>query len=91
MLPLSRMPVEAVRQVTTLLFDLDGTFVTEDNLESETYRSLERVRKNGIKTIAVTEDQLAGVISWLDGGQLILLLERMGHWPIPKRGVRLKG
>ena len=54
MLPLSRMPVEAVRQVTTLLFDLDGTFVTEDNLESETYRSLERVRENGIKTIAVT-------------------------------------
>jgi len=54
MLPLSRMPVEAVRQVTTLLFDLDGTFVTEDNLEAETYRSLERVRKNGIRTIAVT-------------------------------------
>ena len=48
------MSVEAVRQITTLLFDLDGTFVTEDNLESETYQSLERVRENGIKTIAVT-------------------------------------
>jgi len=54
MLPLSRMPVEVVRQVTTLLFDLDGTFVTENNLEAESYRSLERVRENGIKTIAVT-------------------------------------
>ena len=48
------MPVEAVRQVTTLLFDLDGTFVTDNNLEAESYRSLERVRENGIKTIAVT-------------------------------------
>ncbi len=54
MLPLSRMPVEVVGQVTTLLFDLDGTFVTENNLEAESYRSLERVRENGIKTIAVT-------------------------------------
>tara|TARA_B100001146_G_scaffold179385_1_gene161135 strand:- start:12 stop:782 length:771 start_codon:yes stop_codon:yes gene_type:complete len=54
MLPLSRMPVEAACQVTTLLFDLDGTFVTDDNLEAESYRSLERVRENGIKTIAVT-------------------------------------
>ncbi len=48
------MPVEAACQVTTLLFDLDGTFVTDDNLEAESYRSLERVRENGIKTIAVT-------------------------------------
>ena len=48
------MSVEAVRQITTLLFDLDGTFVTEDNLEAETYQSLEIVRENGIKTIAVT-------------------------------------
>ena len=54
MLPLSRMPVEAVRQVTILLFDLDGTFVTEDNLGAESYRSLERVREHGIKTIVVT-------------------------------------
>jgi len=54
MLPLSRMPVEAVRQITTLLFDLDGTFVTEDSLSAESYQSLERVRENGIKTIVVT-------------------------------------
>ena len=54
MLPLERMPAEKKRNITSLFFDLDGTFVTGSNLSSESFLSLEKIRKHGVKTIAVT-------------------------------------
>ena len=77
MLPLERMPAEKKRNITSLFFDLDGTFVTESNLSSESFLSLEKIKKHGVKTIAVQEDLRVGVILLQDGGQWILLLVRM--------------
>jgi len=54
MQPLSNMPVESALRIKALLFDLDGTFVSEDVLLSSTYSSLEKIKNLGIKTIAVT-------------------------------------
>ena len=54
MQPLSNMPVESAFRIKALLFDLDGTFVSEDVLLSSTYSSLEKIKNLGIKTIAVT-------------------------------------
>ena len=54
MLPLERMPAEKKRNITSLFFDLDGTFVTGSNLSSESFLSLEKIRKHGVKPIAVT-------------------------------------
>lgn len=42
------------KKVKALLFDLDGTFVSDDKLGSKTYESLENLRNSGTKTIAVT-------------------------------------
>ena len=54
MLPLKRMPVEKARNVSSLFFDLDGTFITGSSLSSRSILSLEKIRDYGIKTIAVT-------------------------------------
>ncbi len=54
MQPLSNMSVESAVRIKALLFDLDGTFVSEDTLLSSTYGSLEKIKNLGIKTIAVT-------------------------------------
>ena len=54
MLPLQRIPSEKAQKITSLLFDLDGTFVTGNNLSSEAFLALERIREKGIKAIAVT-------------------------------------
>jgi len=51
---LSEMSAESSENIKALLFDLDGTFITEDNLKAETYNSLEKIKNRGIKTIAVT-------------------------------------
>ena len=48
------MPIESALEIKALLFDLDGTFVSKESLLSSTYRSLEKIRNLGIKTIAVT-------------------------------------
>ena len=37
-----------------VLFDLDGTFVSGDFIESSAYEKLEFIHKSGVKTIAVT-------------------------------------
>ena len=54
MLPLQRMPVARVQKITSLLFDLDGTFITGSKLSSEAFLALERIREKGIKAVAVT-------------------------------------
>jgi len=54
MLPLEMMPAEKARKISSLFFDLDGTFVTESNLSSRALLSLEKIREYGVKTIAVT-------------------------------------
>ena len=36
------------------LGDLDGTFIADNCLDSSTYKSLEMVQQNGIKTVVVT-------------------------------------
>ena len=51
---LSDMPIESVAKVKALLFDLDGTFVSSDVIESKAYKSLSMLYDSGIKTIAVT-------------------------------------
>ena len=51
---LSELPETKLGKVKILLFDLDGTFVSEDRLQSSTYRSLEKVRRKGLKTVVVT-------------------------------------
>ena len=51
---LSNIPIEDVTKIKAILFDLDGTFVSDDILESSTYRSLEKLHDSGVKTIAVT-------------------------------------
>ena len=54
MISLSDMTLENVTRVKALLFDLDGTFVSNDFIESKAYKSLEYLHNSGIKTIAVT-------------------------------------
>ncbi|SVB75066.1 uncharacterized protein METZ01_LOCUS227920, partial [marine metagenome] len=54
MQPLSNMSAENALRIKALLFDLDGTFVSEDALLSSTYSSLEKTKNLGIKNIAVT-------------------------------------
>ena len=51
---LSNMPKESAKKIKALLFDLDGTFVSNDQLVSKAYESLEQLRNSGVKTIAVT-------------------------------------
>ena len=48
------MSEKSVKKIKALLFDLDGTFVSDDKLTSEAYESLENLRNSGVKTIAVT-------------------------------------
>ena len=54
MKPLSELKEEYLRKVKILLFDLDGTFISNDSLKSSTYRYLEKLRDNKIKTVVVT-------------------------------------
>ena len=51
---LSAMPLENIERVKALLFDLDGTFVSRNIIESKAYRYLTQLHDSGIKTIAVT-------------------------------------
>jgi len=48
------MPLENIERVKALLFDLDGTFVSRNIIESKAYRYLAQLHDSGIKTIAVT-------------------------------------
>tara|TARA_Y100001970_G_scaffold146506_2_gene179891 strand:+ start:5651 stop:6421 length:771 start_codon:yes stop_codon:yes gene_type:complete len=54
MKPLSKFNQKKLEKVKILMFDLDGTFVANDILKSSTYKSLENLRVNGIKTVVVT-------------------------------------
>ena len=54
MKPLSKLPRSKLEKVKILLFDLDGTFVNDDKLQSSTYTSLEKVINKGMKTVVVT-------------------------------------
>ena len=51
---LSAMPLENIGRVKAFLYDLDGTFVSRDIIESKAYKSLSQLHDSGIKTIAVT-------------------------------------
>ena len=54
MQPLSKMAKSKLEKAKILLFDLDGTFVDADNLQSSTYSSLEKISNKEIKTVVVT-------------------------------------
>jgi len=51
---LSELPQSKLKKAKVLLFDLDGTFVDSNNLQASTYKSLENIVKNGMKTVVVT-------------------------------------
>ena len=51
---LSNMPSQSVRKIRALLFDLDGTFVSKDTIDSDAYKVLQILHASGIKTVAVT-------------------------------------
>ena len=52
--PLTNIPVERVKEIKALLFDLDGTFVGKDVIQGEAYNYLEKLNAVGVKTVAVT-------------------------------------
>ena len=54
MKPLSELKEKHLRKIKILFFDLDGTFISNDSLKSSTYRYLEKLRDNKIKTVVVT-------------------------------------
>ena len=54
MKPLSELNEKRLRKIKVLMFDLDGTFISNDSLKSSTYRYLEKLRDNKIKTVVVT-------------------------------------
>lgn len=54
MKPLSELKENHLRKIKILMFDLDGTFISNDSLKSSTYRYLEKLRDNKIKTVVVT-------------------------------------
>lgn len=54
MKPLTTIPIEHVRGIKALFFDLDGTFVGKDVIQGEVYNYLEKLNAVGVKTIAVT-------------------------------------
>ena len=54
MKPLSELKEKHQRKIKILFFDLDGTFISNDSLKSSTYRYLEKLRDNKIKTVVVT-------------------------------------
>ncbi len=54
MKPLSELKEKHLRKIKILMFDLDGTFISNDSLKSSTYRYLEKLRDNKIKTVVVT-------------------------------------
>ncbi len=51
---LSNMPLQSVRKIRALLFDLDGTFVSKDTIDSDAYKVLQILHASGITTVAVT-------------------------------------
>lgn len=54
MKPLSELKEKYLRKIKILMFDLDGTFISNDSLKSSTYRYLEKLRDIKIKTVVVT-------------------------------------
>ena len=54
MKPLSELKEKHLRKIKILFFDLEVTFISNDSLKSSTYRYLEKLRDNKIKTVVVT-------------------------------------
>ena len=54
MKPLSELNEKRLRKIKVLMFDLDGTFISNDSLKASTYRYLEKLNDNEIKTVVVT-------------------------------------
>ena len=52
--PLSQIKRDEINEIKVLLFDLDGTFVSDDRLRSSTFECLEKLKQKNIKRIAVT-------------------------------------
>tara|TARA_B100001113_G_scaffold156496_1_gene127930 strand:- start:532 stop:1302 length:771 start_codon:yes stop_codon:yes gene_type:complete len=52
--PLRKLSKKNLEKIKMLMFDLDGTFISNDSLKSSSLNSLERLKKVGIKTIVVT-------------------------------------
>ena len=51
---LSQIKRAEINEIKVLLFDLDGTFVSDGRLKSSTFECLEKLRQKKIKRIAVT-------------------------------------
>ena len=54
MKPLSKIKHEKLEKTKVILFDLDGTFISNGSLKSSTYQYLEKFKDNKIKTVVVT-------------------------------------
>ena len=54
MKPMSEVNEKRLRKIKVLMFDLDGTFISNDSLEAATYRYLEKLKDHKIKTGVVT-------------------------------------
>ena len=54
MKPLSEVNKKYFSKIKILMFDLDGTFISNDRLKSSTYYRLEKLMDNKIKTVVVT-------------------------------------
>ena len=54
MAPLSELPREACKGLRGILFDLDDTVTTEGRLTAEAYSAIEKLRRAGLQTVAVT-------------------------------------
>ena len=52
--PLTNIPIELIRKIKALFFDLDGTFVSKGVIQGEAYSYLEKLNNVGVKTVAVT-------------------------------------
>ena len=52
--PLSQIKRDEINEIKVIMFDLDGTFVSEDRLRSSTFRCLEKLKEKNIKRIAIT-------------------------------------
>ena len=54
MKPLSEINRKRLKKIKVLILDLDGTFISNDSLKSSTYRCLEKLKDNQIKTVVAT-------------------------------------
>ena len=59
---LSQIKRDEINEIKVLLFDLDGTFVSDDRLKSSTFECLEKLRQKKLKELQLQVGPQGGVI-----------------------------